>query len=201
MADFAAKVIQVAGKEPIDVLGWSLGGFVGQLLAIKYPAVVRTLVLAGTMPPGGAPELTWSRAWLERASAAVPTAENALALLYAASDASRQAGTESLGRTSCPPAAYVSPATMATQADAIGRYADGFEGNWYACLREITAPTFVADGDRDGLFPPIDSVVLAREILRRRINATKWPARGPNARPQSRQRFTLPGHEHRPLPG
>ena len=169
MADFAAKVIQSQTHEPADILGWSLGGFVGQLLAIKYPTLVRKLVLAGTMPPGGAPELVWSSEWLTRASAPVPTAENALALLYSASVVSREAGMKSLGRMPHPPAAYVSPATMLTQADAIRRFADGFDGDWYPCLRDISAPTFVANGDRDGLFPAIDSAVLAREISRSQL--------------------------------
>jgi pimeloyl-ACP methyl ester carboxylesterase len=55
---------------------------------------------------------------------------------------------------------------MATQARAIQRFADGEEPWWYARLREIAAPTFVVNGDRDGLFPAIDSAVLAREIPR-----------------------------------
>jgi pimeloyl-ACP methyl ester carboxylesterase len=166
MADFAVRVIRAEGSGLVDVLGWSLGGLIAQVLAIKYPQVVRKVVLAGTMPAGGTPELVCSREWLERASAPVPTADNALALLYADSDTSRQAGRESLGRTPRPPAAYVSPATMATQARAIQRFADGEEAGWYARLREIAAPTFVANGDRDGLFPAIDSAVLAREIPR-----------------------------------
>ncbi len=164
MADFAARVIQAQGKEPVDVLGWSLGGFVAQVLALKYPHLVRKLILAGTMPAGGAPELEWSRDWLKRASAPVPTAENALALLYAASESSRKAGEASFGRLPHPPAAYVSPTTMATQAEAIRRFADGDEIDWFARLKDLAAPTLIANGDRDGLFPAIDSAVLAREI-------------------------------------
>jgi len=164
MADFTARVIQVAGKKPIDLLGWSLGGFVAQVLAIKHPQLVRRLVLAGTMPAGGGAELVWSRDWLKRASAPVPTAENALALLFADSEASRKAGQSSLARLPHPPAAYVSPATMATQAEAIRRFADGDDGDWYVRLKEIEVPTLVANGDRDELFPAIDSAVLAREI-------------------------------------
>jgi len=80
MADFAASAIQADGNTPVDVLGWSLGGFVAQVLALKYSRVVRKVVFAGTMPAGGAPELVWSQDWLKRASAPAPTAENALAL-------------------------------------------------------------------------------------------------------------------------
>jgi pimeloyl-ACP methyl ester carboxylesterase len=169
MADFAARLIQTADAGPVNVLGWSLGGFVGQVLAVKYPHVVRRLVLAGTMPAGGAPELVWSTDWLKRASAPVPTADNALALLYADTAASRRAGWESLGRLPHPPAAYVSPAGMATQAEAIRRFADGGDGEWYSRLKDVTAPTLVANGDRDELFPAIDSAVLAREIPRSQL--------------------------------
>jgi len=169
MADFAASVIRAGGTEPVDVLGWSLGGFVAQVLAIKYPKAVRRVVLAGTMPAGGVPELIWSADWLKRASTPVPTAENALALLYGDSDTSRATGMASLGRMPHPPAAYVSPTSMATQATVISRFADGDEGGWYARLGEIRAPTFVANGDRDGLFPAIDSAVLAREIPRSQL--------------------------------
>jgi pimeloyl-ACP methyl ester carboxylesterase len=164
MADFAARLIQADDETPVDLLGWSLGGFVAEVLAIKYPKVVNKLVLAGTMPAGGAPELVWSSDWLERASAPVPTAENALDLLYAHSEGSRRAGMASLGRLPHPPAAHVSPTTMATQAEAIRRFADGVDEDWYARLKDIGAPTFVANGDRDELFPAIDSAVLAREI-------------------------------------
>jgi pimeloyl-ACP methyl ester carboxylesterase len=169
MADFAARVIEAQGKEPVDVLGWSLGGFVAQVLALKYSHLVGKLVLAGTMPSGGAPELVWSADWLKRASAPVPTPENALALLYADSNASRRAGQSSFARLPHPPAAYVSPTTMATQADVIRRFADGDEGNWFPRLKDLAAPTLIANGDRDGLFPAIDSAVLAREIPRSQL--------------------------------
>ena len=57
---------------------------------------------------------------------------------------------------------------MAAQARAITRFADSGDG-WSARLKEIAAPTFVANGDRDGLFPAIDSAVLAREIPQSRL--------------------------------
>jgi pimeloyl-ACP methyl ester carboxylesterase len=58
---------------------------------------------------------------------------------------------------------------MAIQAEVIRRFADGKEGAWLARLKELNAPTFVANGDHDGLFPAIDSAVLAREIPRSQL--------------------------------
>ena len=53
MADDAIQLIQALGFETIDVLGFSLGGFVAQDIALKAPELVRRLILAGTGPAGG----------------------------------------------------------------------------------------------------------------------------------------------------
>jgi pimeloyl-ACP methyl ester carboxylesterase len=168
MADFAASVVRELGLGTADVLGYSLGGFVAQVLAIKYPQLVRRLVLAATMPPGGVPNVEWSAAWLRTAGTPVPSPAIAMSLFYTETASSRSAGAASFGRMANPPASYVSPDAMAAQARAISRFADG-EDNWSARLKEIVAPTFVANGDRDGLFPAIDSTVVAREIPRSRL--------------------------------
>jgi pimeloyl-ACP methyl ester carboxylesterase len=168
MADFAARVIETLGLGAVDVLGYSLGGFVAQVLAIKHPYLVRRLVLAATMPPGGVPNAEWSRDWLATASSPVPSPATGLSLFYTETSASRAAGAASFARMTRPPASYVSPAAMAAQARAIARFADGEDG-WGARLKEIAAPAFVANGDRDGLFPAIDSAVLAREIRDSRL--------------------------------
>lgn len=168
MADFAASVVQSLGPGAVDVLGYSLGGFVAQVLAIKHPHRVRRLILAATMPPGGVPNVEWSRDWLGAASTPVPSPAIALSLFYTETPASRAAGAASFGRLTRPPSSYVSPGAMAAQARAIARFAEGEDG-WGARLKEIAAPAFVANGDHDGLFPAIDSAVLAREIPRSRL--------------------------------
>jgi len=161
-ADFAAGVVRSLGLGATHILGWSLGGFVAQVLAVKQPTLVRKLVLTGTMAPRGSAEVVWSPQWLERASTPVPSPEIALSLFFTGSETSRAAGGASFGRMH-PPASFVSPRAMAAQAQAITRFANN-EGGWYARLKEIAVPTFVANGDQDGLFPAIGSTVLAREI-------------------------------------
>jgi pimeloyl-ACP methyl ester carboxylesterase len=47
--DFLAKV---SPGEPVDVLGWSMGGFVAQQLAVRHATSIRSLVLAATNPGG-----------------------------------------------------------------------------------------------------------------------------------------------------
>ncbi len=167
-ADFVAEVIRALGLDATDVLGWSLGGLVAQVLAVKNPSLVRRLILAATMPPAGRPEVVWSTAWLEKARTPVPSVEIALSLFYTDSNSSRAAGGASFSRMVNPPAAYVSPSSMVAQAKSMHRFSSN-EGGWYARLKEIAAPTFVANGDQDGLYPAVDSAVLAREIPRSRL--------------------------------
>ena len=53
MAANAAAFIKALGPEKVDVLGFSLGGFVAQALAVAEPSLVRRLILVGTGPQGG----------------------------------------------------------------------------------------------------------------------------------------------------
>jgi pimeloyl-ACP methyl ester carboxylesterase len=53
MADDAIAVIRTLGLEQVDLLGFSLGGFVAQEIAMKRPALIRRIILAGTGPAGG----------------------------------------------------------------------------------------------------------------------------------------------------
>ena len=46
-----------------------------------------------------------------------------------------------------------SPTTMVTEFAVVDGVNVGVEVGWYARLKDIAAPTFVANGDRDELFP------------------------------------------------
>ncbi len=52
LADTTAGLIEALGLEKPDVLGWSMGGFVAQRLAVDHPQDVGRLILAGTNPGG-----------------------------------------------------------------------------------------------------------------------------------------------------
>lgn len=53
MALDTLAVIRALGFAEVDLLGFSLGGFVAQDVALKAPGLVRRLILAGTGPAGG----------------------------------------------------------------------------------------------------------------------------------------------------
>jgi pimeloyl-ACP methyl ester carboxylesterase len=54
MARDALRFIDALGLRQIDVLGFSLGGYITQEVALVRPRLVRRIVLAGTAPRGGA---------------------------------------------------------------------------------------------------------------------------------------------------
>jgi pimeloyl-ACP methyl ester carboxylesterase len=53
MAHDAVAFIRALGLEQVDLLGFSLGGMVSQMIAQQEPALVRKVILAGTGPAGG----------------------------------------------------------------------------------------------------------------------------------------------------
>ncbi|MBA5640074.1 alpha/beta hydrolase [Duganella sp. LX20W] len=53
MANDTIALIAALGIGQVDLLGFSLGGFVAQDIALKAPQLVRKLILAGTGPAGG----------------------------------------------------------------------------------------------------------------------------------------------------
>ncbi|AWT24943.1 Non-heme chloroperoxidase [Corynebacterium provencense] len=53
MAEAAEGFVAALGLRSIDLLGFSLGGFIAQQVALDDPRLVRRLVLSGTGPAGG----------------------------------------------------------------------------------------------------------------------------------------------------
>jgi len=53
MAHDAVAFIRTLGFDQVDLLGFSMGGFIAQVIAHQEPELVRKIVLAGTGPAGG----------------------------------------------------------------------------------------------------------------------------------------------------
>ena len=53
MAANAVSFIRALGLSKVDVLGFSIGGFVAQEITLQAPDLVRRLILVGTGPRGG----------------------------------------------------------------------------------------------------------------------------------------------------
>jgi pimeloyl-ACP methyl ester carboxylesterase len=55
MAEYVADFVNAPGLSRVDLLGFSIGGFVAQVFALRHPKTVGRLMLVGTSPRGGEP--------------------------------------------------------------------------------------------------------------------------------------------------
>jgi pimeloyl-ACP methyl ester carboxylesterase len=55
MAEHATDFVGALGLSQIDLLGFSIGGYIAQALTVRHPELIRRLILAGTGPRAGEP--------------------------------------------------------------------------------------------------------------------------------------------------
>ncbi len=172
MARDAIAFLDALDVTEVDLLGYSIGGFVAQELTLLRPRLVRRLVLAATGPQGGGEGM---HGWIADV-AAVASAENngadeLLWLFFSPSEASRQKGREYLrrmsGRREGRDRAVGSEAIRA-QYDAIVEWGIP-DPSRLARLAGITQPTLVANGDNETMIPTVNSHILARHLPNARV--------------------------------
>jgi pimeloyl-ACP methyl ester carboxylesterase len=169
MADHAADFIKALTLAEVDVLGFSIGGYVAQALALRNPGLVRRLMLVGTAPRGGEPAT--DPKYPEYARSTDPsTGESALEaflyLFFGPSPESQAAGRafwERRHRRTVDVDPPSSPQTMAAQIAAISEWREP-RGERYAELAAIKAPTLVVNGKRDIMVPTVNSFILSQNI-------------------------------------
>jgi pimeloyl-ACP methyl ester carboxylesterase len=174
MAEHAADFVAALGLSLIDVLGFSIGGYVAQNLTLRHPAIVRRLMLVGTGPRGGEPSQDPKSA--EYGASTDPrTGETGLEaflyLFFRPSETSQAAGKAFWDRRHLrkndvdPPS---SPQTMAAQRAAITAWRE-VRGERYSELKNIGQPTLVVNGNHDIMIPTINSFTLSQEIPRAQL--------------------------------
>ncbi len=166
MARDVLRFVDVLGVEEIDLLGFSLGGFIAQELALLRPRLVRRIVLAGTAPQG-APDLhRWSDDVYVHACADEITAEHALRVFFSGSEQSRARGVEYLARTQLRQEDRDVPTDLDTrdaQLSAITAWGIP-DVSRLNRLAGIIQPTFVAIGDHDTMMHTENSRLLADRL-------------------------------------
>jgi pimeloyl-ACP methyl ester carboxylesterase len=92
MANHVVTFIHALGLKQVDLLGFSLGGFVAQQVVLESPDLIRRVVLAGTGPQGGEGMDAFTPKVAEQATQETPVIENFLYLSFAPSETSQAAG-------------------------------------------------------------------------------------------------------------
>ena len=166
MARHALAVIQALGLREVDLLGFSLGGFVAQQVTLDRPDLVRRVILAGTGPQGGEGFDTFSPEVQAVAAREKSKPEDLLFLFFAPTPTSQAAGRAFLERLGARKEDREPPSTVQVrdaQLTAIQAWGTP-RGERYARLREITHPVLVVNGTPDTMIPPINSYILAQHL-------------------------------------
>ena len=180
MARDALAFISALGFSRADLLGFSIGSFVAQQIALVRPALVRRLALASSAPQGAAGMHGWAPEVIGAVGAPQPNPEGYLGVFFTPSAPSRQAGQEALRRMSARTQDRDKATTWATreaQYDAVCTW--GIPD--HARLQRLSAidmPVFVANGDSDPMILPHYSYLLAGLIPQARVKIYPDSAHG-----------------------
>ena len=164
----------------VDLLGFSIGSFVAQQIALTRPAIVRRLVLASAAPQGAAGMHGWAPEVIGAIGTPNTTPEAYLDVFFTRSDASRQAGQGALKRMYARTQDRDAATTWATreaQYDAVCTWGLPDHGKLQR-LAALGMPVFVASGDSDPMILPHYSYLLAGLIPQARIRIYPDAAHG-----------------------
>jgi pimeloyl-ACP methyl ester carboxylesterase len=164
MARDATAFLRALALEQVDLLGFSLGGFISQVIAEQEPHLVRKIILAGTGPAGGPGiDKVTSITIRDMIKGAMTFRHPEYYLFFTGTRNGRNAARDFLKRlkerTENRDKPVSIPAFIA-QLKAIhawGRQAP-------ADLSRIHHPVLVANGDQDKMVPSINSADLARRL-------------------------------------
>jgi pimeloyl-ACP methyl ester carboxylesterase len=155
MAADAEAFIRGLGLAKVDLLGFSLGGMLAPVLAVKHPGLIRRIIVAGTAPRGGEEHLLT----VVDEAFAKDAPDVRLPLFFTPSAESQRAGR-----------AFVARASARTRdrdpdsGDDVGEAQAKAIIGWCAAkddgdttLRSIAQPTLIVHGGDDTMFPSINA--------------------------------------------
>jgi pimeloyl-ACP methyl ester carboxylesterase len=163
MARDAIAFIAALDAPLVDILGFSIGSFVAQEIALIRPDVVRRLVLASSAPRGGAGMHGWAPEVINAVGQPQADPKGYLDVFFTSSAASRQAGQETLGRIYGRTTDVDQPTSWTTRQAQYDAVCDWGIPN-HAALQRVSAighPVFIANGDSDPMILPHFSYLLA----------------------------------------
>ena len=169
MARDAIAFIRQLGFDQVDLLGFSLGGMVSQVIAQDQPQLVRKLILAGTGPAGGEGIDKVTPITLRAMTrGAVTFKDPKTYLFFTRTQNGRKAAREFLERLkerTQDRDKAISPISFRAQLKAIHAWANQQPSD----LSNIRQPALIANGDQDRMVPSSNSVELARRLPNARL--------------------------------
>jgi len=151
----------------VDVLGFSIGGFVAQEIALQAPDLVRRLVLVGTGPRGAEDMATLTPEAQEIFGAAYDQPDHLwLRVHFTKSEKSQAAGREFLKRFRLRTKSRdpeVNEKVAPAQIEAIGEWGAPRQKP-FEYLKSIRQPTLVVNGGKDVIIYSVNSFILQQHL-------------------------------------
>jgi pimeloyl-ACP methyl ester carboxylesterase len=167
MGTNAVIFIRALGLPKVDVLGFSIGGFVAQEITLQAPDLVRRLVLAGTGPRSGEGMATLTPEAQEIFGASYDEPDHLwLRVHLTPSEKSQAAGREFLKRFRLRAQnrdPEVNEKVAPAQIEAITKWSAPQERP-FEYLKSIRQPTLVVNGDNDVIIYSVNSSILQRHL-------------------------------------
>ena len=161
ITDFAAKV---SPGFPVNILGWSMGGFIAQQMAVRHPEIVNALILAATNP--GSSRTVLGPTWVQAIDSSASSEADYLRTNYPPSGVA--AGKRFLSRLTAAinSGAYQPTDTPARTLNAMVAAEEPWlrSNSNLQALKTVKSPTLVLDGTQDVITPPANSSTLASLI-------------------------------------
>lgn len=180
MAHDAIAFLAAMELDHVDVLGFSLGSFVAQEIALMRPGLLRRLILASSAPQGAAGMHGWAADVIRAVGTPEISPDKVLEVFYTRSSSSRQAGKQAFQRILTRTKDRDKATTWETrqaQYDAVCAW--GIPN--HALLQRVSTielPVFVANGDSDPMILPHYSHLLAGLIPQARVKIYPDAAHG-----------------------
>ncbi|MFK4384684.1 pimeloyl-ACP methyl ester carboxylesterase [Bradyrhizobium sp. USDA 3397] len=164
MARDTIALIAALGFAKIDLLGFSLGGFVAQDVALRAPGLVRKLILTGTGPAGGEGiEKVGPVSWPLMIKGLLTLRDPKFYLFFTSTANGRRAANEFLARLKERKAdrdKAATPVALLRQLKAIKSWGQQAPQD----LGSLRIPVLIANGDNDIMVPTANSTDMAQRI-------------------------------------
>jgi pimeloyl-ACP methyl ester carboxylesterase len=164
MAADAVAFIRALGLDHVDLLGFSLGGGVAQVIALEHPELVRRVILAGTGPRGGGGiEKMPFIAGSAYTKAALTLRDPRHFLFFNRNAAGKRAASEYMARLKERTEDRDKRISMQARVAQLKAIREAGLGTPHD-LSKITQPVFVVNGDNDVMVASSHSADVARRI-------------------------------------
>ncbi|KAF7540098.1 hypothetical protein G7Z17_g12284 [Cylindrodendrum hubeiense] len=179
-------VVKAIGFSQIDMMGFSFGGAVAQMVALNAPSLVRRLILCGTTPSVGSNVVPGDHAAFGKLLTATSFQQYQEAFVSGFFASSNDA--QAIGKSVCERITKARPQGMAfvdavvagKQAAAFSRFMDPGEAEHgsYDRFHELRMPVLVMSGNNDVLMPTENSILMWKKLTNAASHLHLYPNSG-----------------------